>query len=431
MDAERRQYCERSSQQRPNVLRCDFSKRNVFAPHIRIIPQGHADLCFHCLSGTRVSRKCSLTALKQMRTSLDRMGTRLQETSRRRRARSAPRARTPLVYLREVYERDGVAVGVLARENQAEQDVLANGLGLWAFANGDHNLHEFRIPTERGPIRVISTRTNMAELLARSQTRELIVGTGRLEFQVAPQAPGRSHSDSSVHRTRRSRRSETTTTRRHEPQAERWYLKRHDDLGSAAIFWGKAYGVLSETLGQRDFTITTTSLLRRGDLRNRPPYHQAFPEIELHPEAMCIEIWNSFQLCNHRVYQNTFPCHIARRCAPEDDLLLERPKFVPDNPPKIPPGLLECKLRVATRPKNSRCPECIRAEQKAKMASSGTASSPADLNASTLLGKNVWSMGTILEEKSRESSFDLRAEQTKQPTAPRRIRKQRREYATL
>ncbi|OTA88085.1 hypothetical protein M434DRAFT_15139 [Hypoxylon sp. CO27-5] len=104
---------------------------------------------------------------------------------------------------------------------------------------------------------------------------------------------------------------------------------------------------------------------------------------------MCIEIWNSFQLCNHRVYQNTFPCHIARRCSPEDDLLLERPKFVPDKPPKIPPGLLECKLRVATRPKNSRCPECIRAEQKAKMAGSGTASSPADLNASTLLDQTA------------------------------------------
>ncbi|KAI0121438.1 hypothetical protein F4776DRAFT_630850 [Hypoxylon sp. NC0597] len=146
---------------------------------------------------------------------------------------------------------------------------------------------------------------------------------------------------------------------------------------------------------------------------------------------MCIEVWNSFQLCNHKAYQNTFPCHIARRCAPEDDLLLERPKFVPDDFPKIPPGLLGCKLRIATRPKNSRCPECIRAERKAKMTGGGTASSPADLNTSTSLGKNAWFMEAILEEKSEESSSNLRTEQTKQPIARRRIQKRRSAYATL
>ncbi|KAI1412448.1 hypothetical protein F5Y13DRAFT_47406 [Hypoxylon sp. FL1857] len=129
---------------------------------------------------------------------------------------------------------------------------------------------------------------------------------------------------------------------------------------------------------------------------------------------MCIEIWNTFQLCNHKVYQNTFPCHVARRCAPDEDLLLERSKFLPDKPPKIPPGLLECKLRVATRPKNSKCQECIREERRAKMAGNENRSS-VDLDSSTSRGKSVGSLETIHEQNEEESSIDLRTIQTEQP----------------
>ncbi|KAI0843745.1 hypothetical protein F5Y06DRAFT_10304 [Hypoxylon sp. FL0890] len=138
---------------------------------------------------------------------------------------------------------------------------------------------------------------------------------------------------------------------------------------------------------------------------------------------MCIEIWNAFQHCNHRVYQSTFPCHVARRCAREDDLLLEKPKFLPDDPPKIPPGLLECKHRVATRPKGSKCTECMRQERKAKVAGNATAS-PADLDASTSPGKNVWSLETIREQEDEESSSNLPKEQTEQPQARLRTGKQ-------
>ncbi|KAK6955001.1 hypothetical protein Daesc_002631 [Daldinia eschscholtzii] len=80
---------------------------------------------------------------------------------------------------------------------------------------------------------------------------------------------------------------------------------------------------------------------------------------------MCIEIWNTFRGCNHRVYQNTSPCHVARRCDSRDDMLLEKTKFLPDKQPKLPPGLLECKRRTALKPKDSACPECAKEQRRA------------------------------------------------------------------
>ncbi|KAI2467650.1 hypothetical protein F4781DRAFT_401204 [Annulohypoxylon bovei var. microspora] len=94
---------------------------------------------------------------------------------------------------------------------------------------------------------------------------------------------------------------------------------------------------------------------------------------------MCVEVWNVFQRCNHRVYQSTFHCHIARRCGPKDDLTLQRTKFLPDKAPKLPPGILNCKIKTATRPLNSNCPECAKNERTAKVAGA-TPSQPAGLN---------------------------------------------------
>ncbi|KAI1649497.1 uncharacterized protein F4817DRAFT_313640 [Daldinia loculata] len=83
---------------------------------------------------------------------------------------------------------------------------------------------------------------------------------------------------------------------------------------------------------------------------------------------MCIEIWNTFRGCNHRLYQNTSPCHVARRCGPKDDMVLDKTKFLPDKQPKLPPGMLQCQRRVALRPKDTPCPECARVQWRATAA---------------------------------------------------------------
>ncbi|KAL7624467.1 hypothetical protein AAE478_006032 [Parahypoxylon ruwenzoriense] len=98
---------------------------------------------------------------------------------------------------------------------------------------------------------------------------------------------------------------------------------------------------------------------------------------------MCVEIWTIFRdpNCHHRIYQNTFPCHVARRCSGGDDLILEKSKFLPDKQTKIPPGFLQCRRKIATKPKDTRCPECAKEEHRVKAGGSeGTAS--ADLSSS-------------------------------------------------
>ncbi|KAI1851615.1 hypothetical protein JX266_003077 [Neoarthrinium moseri] len=76
---------------------------------------------------------------------------------------------------------------------------------------------------------------------------------------------------------------------------------------------------------------------------------------------MCNNIYTHFEECNHRYFQNTSHCHVARRCKPADDMLLESPVFLPQLP-KIPPGLLDCKQRTLIAPKKGRCPNCEKAE---------------------------------------------------------------------
>ena len=76
---------------------------------------------------------------------------------------------------------------------------------------------------------------------------------------------------------------------------------------------------------------------------------------------MCNDIYNKFQECGCRVYQNTFQCHVVRRCGPEEDLLLPAgpPVHLPARTSKVPPGLLQgCERKVATRPQQGMCPAC-------------------------------------------------------------------------
>ncbi|KAI1210518.1 uncharacterized protein F4807DRAFT_50823 [Annulohypoxylon truncatum] len=133
---------------------------------------------------------------------------------------------------------------------------------------------------------------------------------------------------------------------------------------------------------------------------------------------MCVEVWNTFQRCNHRVYQNTFPCSIVRQCAPDDDLSLKRTKFLPDKTLQLPPGPPECKTKMATRPLSTKCPVCAREERMAKAAAattnstnttttttsttatSTTSTPPVEPKSSAPSGKRVWwRMG------SRSSSY--------------------------
>ncbi|KAI5864150.1 hypothetical protein GGS23DRAFT_595795 [Durotheca rogersii] len=96
---------------------------------------------------------------------------------------------------------------------------------------------------------------------------------------------------------------------------------------------------------------------------------------------MCVEIWTISRDpdCHHKIYQNTFPCHVARRCDAGDDMLLDKPKFLPDRPTKLPPGMLGCTRRVATRPRDTKCPECAAEERRAKAAGGSTATASASV----------------------------------------------------
>ncbi|KAI2617398.1 hypothetical protein GGR54DRAFT_607613 [Hypoxylon sp. NC1633] len=75
---------------------------------------------------------------------------------------------------------------------------------------------------------------------------------------------------------------------------------------------------------------------------------------------MCIQIYQSFRGCKHKVYQNTFSCRVVQRVASDGDIVLDKTKFLPDKPPRIPPGMLQCKLRKATRPTDTACPQCAK-----------------------------------------------------------------------
>ncbi|GAW27129.1 hypothetical protein SAMD00023353_7300100 [Rosellinia necatrix] len=96
---------------------------------------------------------------------------------------------------------------------------------------------------------------------------------------------------------------------------------------------------------------------------------------------MCIEVYNLFgdASCRHKEYQNTFPCHIARRCRATDDQLLKEPIFLPARPPNLPPGLLGCQMRRATRPVTGKCRICHKKESRAEKAS-GNESSNNNIN---------------------------------------------------
>ncbi|CAJ2510701.1 Uu.00g063260.m01.CDS01 [Anthostomella pinea] len=100
---------------------------------------------------------------------------------------------------------------------------------------------------------------------------------------------------------------------------------------------------------------------------------------------MCTEVWTRFldSDCNHRQYQNTFACHIVRRCGPSDDQLLTEPVFLPAKPPKIPPGFLGCKLRVATKPEKGKCRECLKNELRAKRGIPATEATPPSTSSSS------------------------------------------------
>lgn len=99
---------------------------------------------------------------------------------------------------------------------------------------------------------------------------------------------------------------------------------------------------------------------------------------------MCNEIWNLFQACQCRVFQNTFPCHLARRCQPDDDLLLAEPIFLPAKEPKLPPGLLDCKQRKATRPVPGLCSRCKRAAVGKNAATGSGTETPASTSSGGL-----------------------------------------------
>ncbi|KAI1158306.1 hypothetical protein F5B18DRAFT_100043 [Nemania serpens] len=104
---------------------------------------------------------------------------------------------------------------------------------------------------------------------------------------------------------------------------------------------------------------------------------------------MCTEVYSLFgdTDCQHKEYQNTFPCHVARRCHPDDDQLLREPVFLPARPPNIPPGLLGCKVRKATRPTKGKCRNCSSQRPHAGQGSSSSSmvkATPAPTSASSI-----------------------------------------------
>ncbi|KAI1449410.1 hypothetical protein F5Y02DRAFT_413920 [Annulohypoxylon stygium] len=122
---------------------------------------------------------------------------------------------------------------------------------------------------------------------------------------------------------------------------------------------------------------------------------------------MCVEVWNTFQRCDHRVYQNTFACNVARQCAPGDDLLLKRTKFLPDTTPSgVPPSASSCnKIKQATRPLSTKCPICAGEERIARMEAAARATAEASTMTATTTASSASSPPA--EATTSASSGDL------------------------
>ncbi|KAI3341681.1 hypothetical protein F4824DRAFT_449667 [Ustulina deusta] len=102
---------------------------------------------------------------------------------------------------------------------------------------------------------------------------------------------------------------------------------------------------------------------------------------------MCTEVYQLFGdiRCQHKEYQNTFPCHVARRCRADDDQLLKEPVFLPAKPPNVPPGLLGCKVRKATRPVTGECRDCSRRRIQAAQGNNNSSSSNNNNNGNSMM----------------------------------------------
>lgn len=104
--------------------------------------------------------------------------------------------------------------------------------------------------------------------------------------------------------------------------------------------------------------------------------------------TMCTEVYTIFSdpECTHKEYQNTFPCHVVRRCNEDDDQLLREPVFLPTRPPNIPPGFLGCKVRKATRPVAGKCRACRKKHVRTKQGNNSVteATTPSSNSASSL-----------------------------------------------
>ncbi|KAI1076501.1 hypothetical protein F5B20DRAFT_584163 [Whalleya microplaca] len=127
---------------------------------------------------------------------------------------------------------------------------------------------------------------------------------------------------------------------------------------------------------------------------------------------MCIEVWIRYREadCDHRQYQNTFLCHIARRSQPDDDLVMEHTVHLPEKLPKIPPGLLDCKRRIATKPIDGRCPECLKKARKANTA--GTEGMPLSVSNASMVS-NVSMVSSVLGNSAAPSAGEKAVEQVR------------------
>ncbi|KAI1201612.1 hypothetical protein F5X97DRAFT_331325 [Nemania serpens] len=121
---------------------------------------------------------------------------------------------------------------------------------------------------------------------------------------------------------------------------------------------------------------------------------------------MCTEVYSLFgdTDCRHKEYQNTFPCHIARRCHPDDDQLLREPVFLPARPPKLPPGLLGCKVRKATRPTMGKCRGC--SSQRPHAGQGSSSSSNSNMITATLRPASASSIESVKPSSKRIQTAD-------------------------
>ncbi|KAI0595787.1 hypothetical protein F4775DRAFT_342631 [Biscogniauxia sp. FL1348] len=137
---------------------------------------------------------------------------------------------------------------------------------------------------------------------------------------------------------------------------------------------------------------------------------------------MCTEVWSLFTGCHHKQYQNTCPCHIARRCHPNADMLLAEPVFLPAGPPAIPPGMFDCKKRVATRPSAGTCLQCQRKERANKLSSTSSASASASVSSSSSTRATPTATGSSSSFSSSNSSAHRIASPSPDPRALERVR---------